>query len=47
MTTVQLGARTVDKVLVTEGLTSGDTIVTTGMMQVKPDLDVQITKLIN
>ncbi|MBS1783082.1 MAG: efflux RND transporter periplasmic adaptor subunit [Bacteroidetes bacterium] len=47
MTTVQLGARTVDKVLVTDGLAIGDTIVTTGMMQVKPDLEVQITKLIN
>lgn len=45
LVTVQLGERTSDKVEVIQGLQSGDTIITTGLMQVKPGIDVQITKL--
>ena len=44
LVTVQLGERTTDKVEVTQGLQSGDTVITTGLMQVKPGMDVQITK---
>lgn len=42
---VQLGARTEDKVLVTEGLVPGDTVIVTGIMQVKPGMDITITKV--
>jgi len=45
MVTIEIGARTEDKVLVTQGLVAGDTVITTGMMQVKPGMDVKITKL--
>ena len=43
--TVELGARTEDKVLVTQGLVAGDTVIITGIMQVKPGMDVTITKV--
>lgn len=42
---VKLGERTSDKVEVLQGLAPGDTIVTTGLMQVKPGTKVKITKL--
>jgi membrane fusion protein (multidrug efflux system) len=42
---VQLGTRTDDMVEVTQGLQRGDTVITTGIMQVKPGMDVTITKL--
>lgn len=45
MVTVKLGTRLEDKVEILEGLKSGDTILTTGLMQVKPGMDVTITKL--
>jgi RND family efflux transporter, MFP subunit len=45
MVTVVLGTRTSDKVEVMQGLNAGDTIITTGIMQVKPGMDVKITKL--
>lgn len=43
--TVILGTRTSDKVEVMQGLSAGDTIITTGIMQVKPGMEVKITKL--
>jgi membrane fusion protein (multidrug efflux system) len=45
LVTVKLGVRTEDKVEVLEGLKSGDTILTTGLMQVKPGMDITITKI--
>jgi membrane fusion protein (multidrug efflux system) len=42
---VELGARTEEKVEVTSGLVAGDTVIITGMMQVKPGMDVKITKV--
>ncbi len=42
---VQLGDRTADKVEVTKGLQPGDTVITTGIMQVKNDSMVKITKV--
>jgi len=42
--TVKLGMRSEDKVEVISGLKSGDTILTTGLMQVKEGMDVTITK---
>ena len=40
---VQIGARTEDKVEIIRGLAAGDTILTTGIMQVKPGMDVKVT----
>lgn len=45
LVTVELGTRTEDKVQVVAGLAAGDTVITTGIMQVKPGMDVTITKL--
>ena len=45
MVTIQTGERLADKVEVLEGLKSGDTILTTGMMQVKQDMNVMISKI--
>lgn len=45
MVVVKLGTRTSDKVQVLQGLQNGDTVVITGLMQVKPGMDVKITKL--
>jgi membrane fusion protein (multidrug efflux system) len=42
---VELGTRTEDKVQVMQGLVPGDTVITTGIMQVKPGMDVKITKV--
>jgi membrane fusion protein (multidrug efflux system) len=42
---VQLGERTSDKVEVLNGLQAGDTIILTGLMQVKPGMKVKITKV--
>ncbi len=43
MIPVRTGARTSDKVEIISGLSKGDTILTTGIMQVKPGMDVQVT----
>lgn len=43
--TVELGTRTSDKVEVVKGLEAGDTVITTGIMQVKAGMDVKITKV--
>ena len=43
--TVITGARTNDKVQIIQGLQAGDTIITTGIMQVKEGMAVKISKL--
>lgn len=45
MATIELGARTADQVEVQRGLQPGDTVLTTGLMQVKAGSAVQITKV--
>lgn len=45
MVTVTLGARTADQVEILQGLQAGDTILTTGLMQVKDGAAVQVTKV--
>ena len=42
---IETGVRTSNKVQVLNGLQVGDTIVTTGIMQLKPDAAVKITEL--
>lgn len=43
---VQTGARTTDRIEITSGLRTGDTILTTGLMQVKPNMDVKVRKFV-
>jgi len=43
--TVITGARTNDKVQILQGLQAGDTIITTGIMQVKQDMSVKVNKV--
>ncbi|RYD58158.1 MAG: efflux RND transporter periplasmic adaptor subunit [Sphingobacteriales bacterium] len=45
MVTVTLGTRTSDKIEVTQGLQAGDTVIITGLMQVKPGMEVKVTKV--
>ncbi len=45
LVTVTTGTRTKDKVEILQGLKPGDTIITTGIMQVKQDMGVKITKV--
>lgn len=45
LTKVVLGTRTSSKVEILSGLQKGDTILTTGIMQVKDGMDVRITKV--
>jgi membrane fusion protein, multidrug efflux system len=42
LVTVKVGARTNDKVEIIQGLNAGDTIITTGMMQVKQGMNVKV-----
>ncbi len=42
---IETGVRTSDKVQVLNGLNVGDTVVTTGIMTLKPDASVKITQL--
>lgn len=42
---VELGHRTEDKVQILSGLVPGDTIITTGIMQVKPGMEVKVVKV--
>ena len=44
---VTLGARDSSKVEVTSGLKAGDTILTSGLLSIKPGSKVQITKVVN
>lgn len=43
--TVNLGVRGNDKVQIIKGLATGDTVILTGLMQLKPGMDVSISKL--
>jgi len=45
LSTVILGDRTPEKVLVLQGVNPGDTVITTGLMQVKQDMAVKITRV--
>jgi membrane fusion protein (multidrug efflux system) len=47
MQTVRTGDRTEDRVQILEGLQVGDTILTTGLMQVKTGMEVKVGKLAN
>jgi membrane fusion protein, multidrug efflux system len=42
---VETGVRTSNKVQILSGLQAGDTVITTGVMQLKPDAVVEITEL--
>jgi membrane fusion protein (multidrug efflux system) len=43
--TVETGDRTEDRVQILSGLEIGDTILTTGIMQVKPGMEVKVKKV--
>lgn len=45
LVTIVLGTRTSDKIEIVSGLQAGDTVLTTGIMQVKQDMDVKVSKL--
>ena len=45
MQTVKTGDRTEDQVQILEGLQAGDTVLTTGLMQVKSGMEVKIRKI--
>jgi membrane fusion protein (multidrug efflux system) len=47
MVTVIIGERTNDKVEIIQGLKAGDTIITTGIMQVKQGMAVAVSKTLN
>lgn len=47
MVTVELGQRTADKIEILSGIQAGDTILTTGLMQAKPGIDVKVKKVIS
>lgn len=46
MVTVTTGTRLVNNIEITHGLQPGDTVLTTGIMQVKPGMDVTVTKIV-
>lgn len=46
MQTVQTGERLAAAIEITHGLQAGDTVLTTGIMQVKPDMPVSIVKVV-
>ena len=41
---IEIGVRTESEVQVLSGIKSGDTVLTTGLLQVKPGMSVKITK---
>lgn len=45
MVTVVTGERMVEQVEILQGLQAGDTVLTTGIMQVKPGMEVKVTKI--
>lgn len=47
MVIVQPGTRTADKVEILSGIQQGDTILTTGLMQVKEGMPVKVSELLN
>ncbi|MDX1672172.1 MAG: efflux RND transporter periplasmic adaptor subunit, partial [Balneolaceae bacterium] len=44
---VETGIRTEERVQITEGLSPGDTVLTTGLLQVRPGMGVEINELEN
>ena len=44
---ITTGVRNAEKVQITEGLQLGDTLVVTGLMYVRPDAKLTITKVLN
>lgn len=44
-TTVVIGLRTADKVQIVSGLATGDTVMTTGLLQVRPGSVIKVTEL--
>jgi membrane fusion protein (multidrug efflux system) len=42
---VKLGMRTNDKVEIIQGIGTGDTLITTGLMQIRAEMPVRITKI--
>jgi membrane fusion protein (multidrug efflux system) len=42
---IRTGVRDSSRVQVVEGLTSGDTLITTGLMFLRPDSKVKVTRL--
>jgi len=44
-TTVVIGLRTADKVQIVSGLAAGDTVMTTGLLQVRPGSVIKVTEL--
>lgn len=44
--TVKTGDRTEDRIQILDGLQLGDTILTTGLMQVKPGMEVKVRKVV-
>ncbi len=44
---VKTGSRTADRVQITEGLAAGDTVVTTGLLSIRPDAPITIGKILN
>jgi membrane fusion protein (multidrug efflux system) len=45
LVTVVTGTRLVENIEILQGLQSGDTVIATGIMQVKPGMDVKVTKV--
>lgn len=41
--TIETGIRTADRIQVTKGLVSGDTVITTGILQLRPRMEVGLT----
>lgn len=46
-TDIKTGSRTADRVQIVEGITAGDTVVTTGLLSVRPDAPITIGKILN
>ncbi|MBM3915460.1 MAG: efflux RND transporter periplasmic adaptor subunit [Sphingomonadales bacterium] len=46
-TDIKTGSRTADRVQITDGLSAGDTVVTTGLLSVRPDAPITIGKILN
>jgi membrane fusion protein (multidrug efflux system) len=44
---VVTGVRDSSMVQITEGLTKGDTVVITGLLSIKPDAKIMVTKVVN
>jgi membrane fusion protein, multidrug efflux system len=42
---VETGIRTADRIQITEGLSAGDTVITTGILQIRPNAPVMISEI--